>query len=203
MYSPSAPTAAAPEEAGLLDRNVFSSPLQIRETGGKGRGVFATGGFAEGEVVIVGKPVFRSPERTWQTVQIDVDAHVRISVPFEFVNHSCDPNCGIKPNRHAAYDLVAMRGVEAGEEVTFDYCTTEWSIVGFDRCDCRSDRCRGIVRGGKFLSLDELERYDGYLAPYYRSLLLEVDAAMMDDAGTDSLGSTSQPSRRLSEQRKL
>ena len=37
------------------------------------------------------------------------------------VNHSCDPNCGIKVNETGAHDFVARKDIEVGEEITFDY----------------------------------------------------------------------------------
>ena len=41
--------------------------------------------------------------------------------PADFVNHSCDPNCGIV----GAVLLVARRAIEAGEEICFDYAMTD------------------------------------------------------------------------------
>lgn len=174
MYGESTRTIAASEDNDSPGPNDFSSStLAIREVGARGKGVFTTRPIARGTVVIVGKPVSRSRERTWQTVQIGIDNHIRLDLPFELVNHSCDPNCGVKSNRYNAYDLVAMRDIEAEEEITFDYCMTEWTVVGFKKCNCGVDRCRKSVRGAAFLSLEELSAYEGFLASYFHSLLAE------------------------------
>ena len=37
------------------------------------------------------------------------------------VNHSCEPNCGIRLNASGAHDFVARQPITAGQEITFDY----------------------------------------------------------------------------------
>ena len=125
--------------------------LEIRTSGDKGQGVFAAEPLRRGDVAIVGKPVRRSAERTWQTVQVDVDQHIKIDLPLELVNHSCAPTCGPRANSFGGYDLVALRDIAAGEEITFGYCMTEWLLVGFDECRCASDQCRGSIRGANHI----------------------------------------------------
>jgi len=39
----------------------------------------------------------------------------------DLVNHSCDPNCGLV----GAVLVVAMRDIEPGEEITFDYAMSD------------------------------------------------------------------------------
>lgn len=145
--------------------------VEVRQTGDKGQGVFSTRNFAKNEIVIVGKPVSESDVRTWQTLQMDIDTHVRMDVPFELVNHSCDPNCGLKLNKFNGYNLVALKSIRAGDEITFDYCMSEWISIAVESCQCNSDICRKTIRGGKFLSDDILNKYDGYIAPYYKKLI--------------------------------
>ena len=146
------------------------SNVSVLETHNKGRGVFANKNFSPGEIVIVGKPIAQSKERTWQTLQMDIDVHMKINEPFELVNHSCDPNCGLKLNEFNGYNLVAMKNILEGEEITFDYCMSEWISIAVDTCNCQSDICRGDIKGGKFLSDHILDKYRGFLAPYYTKL---------------------------------
>ncbi|NES69105.1 MAG: hypothetical protein F6K24_29675 [Okeania sp. SIO2D1] len=51
----------------------------ISKTVNKGKGVLANINFKQGEIVIVGKPVERLPQRTWQTLQMDIDVHLTYS----------------------------------------------------------------------------------------------------------------------------
>ena len=48
------------------------------------------------------------------------------------INHSCEPNCGIK----ARFKVVAMRAIEPGEEITWDYEMTEDSVWWRMKCQC-------------------------------------------------------------------
>lgn len=161
--------------------------LLVREASDKGQGVFSDKSLAKDEIAIVGKPVSISPERTWQTVQVDMNTHIKIDAPFEFVNHSCNPNCGIKPNQYNGYNLVAMRAIEAGEEITFDYCMTEWLCVGFKECHCNSDQCRKMIKGASFLPIEKLKEYDGYTAPYFQSFLPELGGNRPGQEPSDGL----------------
>ncbi len=59
--------------------------------------------------------------------------------PAEYFNHSCDPNTGLSGQSA----LVAMRDIEAGEEVCFDYAMSEsHPLFEFD-CHCGTALCRG------------------------------------------------------------
>ena len=77
----------------------FQNLVIIKETPLKGRAAYASENIPMGEIVIIGKPTEQTSERTWQSLQMDIDIHVRMNEPFELVNHSCNPNCGIKPNQ--------------------------------------------------------------------------------------------------------
>jgi len=67
-----------------------------------------------------------------------------------FVNHSCDPNTGVRDDVR----LVALRDLIAGEEIRYDYSTTmdedHWTL----QCRCGSRGCRGVVRDFKWLPKD-------------------------------------------------
>jgi SET domain len=60
------------------------------------------------------------------------------------VNHSCEPNCGIRDEGHRIV-LFALRDIPKDEEITFDYSTTQtggfWSML----CRCGSSQCRGMI----------------------------------------------------------
>jgi len=58
--------------------------------------------------------------------------------PSNYGNHSCDPNLD--------KDHVALRDIEAGEELTIDYAqfsTKDWEM----KCHCAAKNCKGIVHG--------------------------------------------------------
>jgi SET domain len=47
------------------------------------------------------------------------------------VNHSCDPNCGVRLNDGQAFDFVARQPIAAGQELTFDYAMRNFTIDHF------------------------------------------------------------------------
>jgi hypothetical protein len=79
-----------------------------------------------------------------------VFAHRRLA---ELLNHSCDPNCGIK----SLTKIVAVQDIQIGQELRWDYRTTECSDWALSPCLCGEKRCTNTV--GSFLDLpDEIRR---------------------------------------------
>ncbi len=147
---------------------------ELSDSSEKGQGIYATRKFYAGEVVMSG---------TIQEDNIEGN-HSHASQMGEFryalhgglitkVNHSCRPNCGIKLNLVGAHDFVAMRTIEAGEEVTFDYAMRNYSIEHFPgECCCGESNCRGSITGWKDLPYSFKLKYRGYVAPY----LIQMDS---------------------------
>ncbi|MEK6919178.1 MAG: SET domain-containing protein-lysine N-methyltransferase [Nanoarchaeota archaeon] len=80
---------------------------------------------------------------------------------FGHVNHSCDPNCGIKNKMQ----FVAMRDIPVGEEITFDYAMSESTDYSFV-CSCQSPKCRGLVTGNDWKNKFLQKKYDGFFSQY-------------------------------------
>lgn len=77
------------------------------------------------------------------------------------INHSCNPNCGIKK----LLRIVAMRKIKKGEELTWDYDMTEnsdWKM----KCKCESRNCRKIIRGYRYLPQSFRRKYKGYISEW-------------------------------------
>jgi hypothetical protein len=68
----------------------------------------------------------------------------------DLINHSCDPNAGLMFDEQDIF-LCAVRDIELGEELCWDYSTTcldhAWSI----RCHCEAENCRRDI--GEFIHL--------------------------------------------------
>jgi hypothetical protein len=70
-----------------------------------------------------------------------------------FMNHSCDPNCALLPDG----DMVTLRAVAPGEELTHDYQWADpalfesrpdhyfWDSRWTFRCRCGAPGCRGLI----------------------------------------------------------
>ncbi|MDE5111337.1 MAG: SET domain-containing protein-lysine N-methyltransferase, partial [Trichodesmium sp. St7_bin2_1] len=73
------------------------------------------------------------------TVQIGDSQHIMLDPEYlHYINHSCSPNVFFDTENMV---LIALRNIEIGEEFTFFYPSTEWSMDrGFD-CICQSENC--------------------------------------------------------------
>ena len=137
-------------------------------------GVFATRDFATGDTVMLGVPGRPAEANQSHANQVSLTAWVLEDGLGPKVNHSCDPNCGVRENPAVdGFDFVARRPIAAGEEITFDYAMRNHAIEHFPaRCLCGADACRGQVTGWKGLPAERKAAYGDLVAPY----LLEADA---------------------------
>lgn len=82
---------------------------------------------------------------------------------WRFLNHSCAPNCWIDGRT-----LRALRRIEAHEQLTFDYNTTEWSMDVPFTCACGV--CHGdTISGYAHLNAAERARREPHCAAHLRS----------------------------------
>ncbi|MDA4118545.1 MAG: SET domain-containing protein-lysine N-methyltransferase [Thaumarchaeota archaeon] len=146
-----------------------SRALRIGEAGSKGKGVFAATRIEPSELVwdYAGeeKWIEEIPSQLWpHCFQVDYDRYV---VPKEgsagwFMNHSCGPNCVIMGKTR----VVALRRIEPGEEVTFDYSTN----VGWDgfsmECRCGTKGCRKTIKSYRFLPDDLKGNYGACVSEF-------------------------------------
>lgn len=138
-------------------------------------GVFATRGFRAGETVMLGVSGRRTASNHSHANQISLEEWVLEDGLGPKVNHSCDPNCGVRPSADVdGFDFVARRPIAAGEEITFDYAMRNYVIEHFPAdCLCASAACRGSIAGWQNLPASRKAAYGELVAPY----LLELDRA--------------------------
>ena len=144
-------------------------------TGPLGKSVYAARVIDKGEVIMTGWGDVVT-ERTRHSLQVDHGKHVITDTAIQFINHSCEPNCGLVIRRDSnVMEIHALRQIEAGEELFTDYATFEFEIQFMtDGCRCGSQRCRGLITGYKDLPQNLRDTYGQYVADY----LQEMDAAM-------------------------
>lgn len=145
---------------------------ELRITEGKGEGIFATRDFKAGEIVMVGRIKEYLTKNHSHASQISENQYVFHDGFISKVNHSCNPNCGIKVNETGAHDFVAMIDIKVNEEITFDYVMRNYTIDHFEcLCQCGAKNCRGYIKGWKYLPEEIKVKYKAFVAPY----LLELD----------------------------
>lgn len=99
--------------------------------------------------------------RTRTSIQVAMDKHVEPGEFGAFANHSCSPNTQIIANYDektniAEVLMLTIEKIKKGEELTFDYATTETTVTPDllnKTCLCKSANCRKKITGFNDLSL--------------------------------------------------
>ena len=126
-----------------------------------------------GEVVHADQLAKLSPAERLLTLQVEEDLYL-VSArdgAADWVNHSCAPNCGLS----GQIALVALRRLEPGEEICFDYAMSDGTPYDQFPCGCGAATCRGQVSGEDWRRPELWERYRGHVSPY---LQRRIDAQL-------------------------
>jgi len=81
-----------------------------------------------------------------------------------FINHSCNPNVGVK----GQITFFALRDIIEGEELTLDYSThfTKMMAMAGISCNCGSKQCRGRISGEDWKLKELQDRYGDFFSEY-------------------------------------
>ena len=142
--------------------HIIYPDIEIKESPIEGKGLFTKVQITKGQQVWISKgeepvevKIYTDDEfkkftawciengKEWDSVANGDGTHTAVisdreNHPTNYGNHGCDPNM--------SKDLIAIRDIEAGEELTADYAqfsTKEWEM----KCNCGAKNCQGIVRG--------------------------------------------------------
>lgn len=150
------------------ERAWSSAKIELRE-GELGRCVVATGAIAAGEVLIALAHVFVGAASR-HTIQLGEGLHQAGTGEIDdYLNHACEPNVALDAPRRC---FVAVRAIAPGEELTFNYLSSEWDMAEAFDCRCGWGRCVGKIRGFKHLSPAQQEEIRPLLTPFLRGVAL-------------------------------
>jgi SET domain-containing protein len=142
--------------------------LEIKKSKVSGKGVFTNKDFKkfehicflEGEVITIEEMIKRvdeGKEGESDPLGIDDEIYLDLEELSRTFNHSCNPNAFIRGKN----ELVSLKDIKKGEEITYDYSTTmddnEEKIkeTGAElwtcECKCGSNNCRKIIHQFKTL----------------------------------------------------
>lgn len=124
--------------------------------------------FEKGDVILVLEGLLSDvPSR--YSVQVGAELHVQpapgipedsVRAAWRYLNHSCRPNGAFR-----GPVLSAIEAIEPGDEITFDYNTTEGSMA--EPFVCRCGHCNGrTIAGYAALAKGERQRIKGWVAAY-------------------------------------
>ena len=153
----------------------ISSKAVVRESPIHGKGLFAIAPITKGETICVkggyifGRQELDSMPEWYRAAELQVAEDLFIG-PLEaderegsmiFSNHSCEPNIGVQ----GQVVFVAMRDIEAGEELTHDWATTDDDDYKVE-CHCGAANCRKVLTGKDWQRKDLQRKYEGYMSWY-------------------------------------
>ena len=150
----------------------------MRQTPGKGSGSFAIEKITKGEIVasfggfVVGQKDLKdySTDRVARSLQLDETNYLLSSPtpePGDMINHSCEPNCGA----FGTSSVIAMKNIEIGEELTFDYAMTDSSQYDEFNCFCGKVNCRGKITGKDWQDPILQSKYKNYFSSFIKKLI--------------------------------
>ena len=150
------------KQAVLKERTVTERPLYVGFSKNRGRGVFVDRECSAGEDLLTfGGPFVQLKDVYDQArfLQIDRNLYLGSSGDIDdLVNHSCEPNCGLK-EENGNIHLFTLREIAFAEEITFDYSTSMGNGLWTMSCSCGSKKCREKITDFKCLSALLQEKY--------------------------------------------
>ncbi len=161
-----------------MNSSYLSPKTTIKKSPVHGRGLFALKPLKKGEIIAIkGGYIFN--KKTLKKIENKIeDSYIQIEKNFYigsikksqlkgnkiFINHSCDPNVGIR----GQITFVAMRNIKTGEELTYDWAMENdekagpWSL----KCNCKKKNCRKIITGNDWKRKDLERKYRNYFSSY-------------------------------------
>ena len=159
-------------------KSYLSSKVRLKKSR-VGESLFAIESIKKGEIIVDyknGPGQLISREKTDKLFDDDRDFMIQIEDDLffaavknkeledaDFINHSCDPNCGIK----SSLKIIAMRDIISGEEITIDYAMCESSVYKIN-CKCASKNCRKVITGDDWKNTALQIKYKNYFSNYLK-----------------------------------
>ncbi len=162
--------------------------LVVKKIDEKSKGVFTNKKITKDTIIVIfGGYVFTFAEESTFAPPMNDFAHqissefvigVRKKAeiqPVDYINHSCEPNSGFG----GQIFLIAMRDIDAGEQITFDYCMvlSKAKNVNEDyrfKCNCGTKTCRNFVTWDDWKNPELQKKYKGFFQWYLEKKIEEI-----------------------------
>jgi uncharacterized protein len=153
----------------------------LKEAPGKGKGLFANAKISKGEIVSISGGIIVQAEN-WESFKQEFGDYAYfieenfLIAPLNpekpsadwMMNHCCEPNCGVK----GQIVFVALRDIEAGEELLYDYAMTETDPEYKMDLRCEQKTCRKKLTGNDWKLPDLQQKYDGHFSLYIQEKII-------------------------------
>jgi len=154
----------------------FNPKTEKRTSSVQGRGLFARAAISAGEIVAVkGGAVLDSAalalvrdQISPAEIQIEDDLYIApqsaedVEANLLCLNHSCDPNVGVR----GQITFVAMRDVPVDVELSIDYAMIDGDPNERMECRCGAFECRRVITGNDWRLRNLRRKYAGYFSRY-------------------------------------
>lgn len=102
-------------------------------------------------------------------LQVGLSNYIKPLFPFFLFNHSCVPNCGINEQ----LQLITLRDMPAGEELTWDYSTSMLERGWTLNCSCGQTNCRQVITDFDLLPKSLQKHYldNGIVLPFIKEYM--------------------------------
>lgn len=156
-------------------RSFLSKKVEVRDSNINKKGIFAKEKIDKREIICIKGGHILQREEIFSSFVInsyhpisdefylgasssDEEDNIKI-----FINHSCNPNCGLR----GEITFVAIREINADEEITIDYAFIDNENYSFD-CQCGSIGCRRTITGMDWKIPILQKKYYPYFAQYLK-----------------------------------
>jgi len=111
-------------------------------------------------------------------IDLDWDKEIPMELMEDFfINHSCNASVWFHPTENK---FLARRDIKQGEEITYDYGTTECNPKWFMDCLCGLECCRGRITGDDWKNKEFRQLFKGHFFGGVQSKILELEKEEAD-----------------------
>ena len=147
----------------VVDEVLERPAIEVRENDGF-KGVYANHAISKDSVIFsLRGNISTRPSK--YTIQLGSKQHLNVPAPrkahdnldycWQYLNHCCEPNGYINTSDRT---LRAFRDIAPGEQITFNYLTTESEMAVPFSCICGSPNCFGFIQGRNLLTDEQADR---------------------------------------------
>ncbi|KAL0471058.1 hypothetical protein QR685DRAFT_273203 [Neurospora intermedia] len=127
-------------------------------------------------------PCTPADKPTYATVQCGRDKHLDLNSDLLYINHSCEPSLIFDTGNMNV--IAGPKGIQIGEELTFFYPSTEWTMAQPFDCLCAKPTCRGRISGARDMTDAQLS--GAWLNGHIRDLLEEQRGCSTSSSSSSS-----------------
>lgn len=156
----------------------------------EGKGVFAGENIKKSDVIqhIKGEARFLTIKNKKDSLSypnwigVGKNKWINPNYPNQYLNHSCNPNSGIKgtiiikdsdKSVQGKYSIISLKDIKEGEEITIDYSIIEGDDLWEMKCSCGAKNCRKIIRSVKYIPRKQFKKYLPNVPTYFKNLYLK------------------------------